>query len=135
MGTKVLLDYYNWLRSLSEEELISAWEDTTDEEEGYYTISEMAIADVNIPVRDVIEEKGLAEKVKEFDMRIIKMALKRGYAVGPGERYGGKEVSLKHWWWYLDLIAEKRYPAKLLPEHLKEIYLKEGGSSEETISG
>lgn len=71
----------------------------------------MAIADIDKPVRDVIEEKSLAEKVKEFDRRIIRMVLKRGYAIGLGERCGGKEVSLKRWWRYLNSVAESKYPA------------------------
>jgi len=120
-----LSGYYEYLRSLSDEELIEVW--------GYYTLDRKSVleatspwvSDVAIPIRDIIEERGLADKVIELDKNLIRYTLEIGDAFPPKERlYGEVNPPLEKWWWYLDLIAERQYPAELLPEALREVYVK-----------
>ncbi len=120
--------YYEILRKASEKDLIEDWDLATSLPESeqdivsaccYYT------AGVRLPVRDVIHEKRLDEKVKEYDVRLIKYVLKKGAEPAWERVLGEIEPPLKAWWWWLDKIAEGTYPSELLPEHLREVYDKE----------
>lgn len=57
---------------------------------------------------------------KKIDIKVIERAIKKGSNM-PYER---DYEDLRRWWWHLDKIAERTYPSELLPEHLREIYLK-----------
>lgn len=119
---KSLKNYYEWLRSLPEDELIQHWEVST----GDYIDDTVywATCDVRIPIRDIIEERGLAEKVKEMDKRLIRYVLENfEYIDVPEDDREALNPPLSRWWWYLDLISQKQYPAELLPEELREGYL------------
>jgi len=125
-----LAEYYEYLRSLSDKELIEHWEDYTLDRDYVLDAISYWSSDVAIPIRDIIEERGLAEKVKELDKNLIRYTLEIGSADPPRERiYGEVNPPLEKWWWYLDLIAERQYPAELLPPYLQEVYLKESEAS------
>lgn len=75
--------------------------------------------------RERIHQAGLDEDdtVKKADIELIKVVLKEG--ANPSDLFGDPEkYPLSHWWWHLDKIADKTFPAELLPAHLREIYLK-----------
>ncbi len=118
-----LSEYYEYLRSLSDEELIDSWEGYCIDEplDAIY----WATCDVVIPIRDIIEERGLSDKVVELDKALLKYVLKNSEIVNiPDERkYGEVNPPLEKWWWYLDMIAERTYPAELLPQALREVYV------------
>jgi len=120
-----LSEYYEYLRSLSDKELIEAWEDYTLNRESVLDAISYWSCDVAIPIRDIIEERGLADKVVELDKNLIRYTLEIGSVDVPPERlYGEVNPPLEKWWWYLDLIAERQYPAELLPEALRDVYKK-----------
>ena len=54
----------------------------------------------------------------EIDRQLIKQVLE--YGSDPS----GEEHPIDKWWWHLEKIAQRTYPASLLPEHLREIYEK-----------
>ena len=66
-----------------------------------------------------IHELGLDHMVKELDIKLLKGLKKFG---PPAYMEKDKNKPLEYWWWHLDKIATKEYPAELLPEHLREIY-------------
>ena len=70
--------------------------------------------------RDEIEEFGYSdnEEIKKLDQKLIKNTLRYGSTSGYNDK------PLKRWWWHLDKISQRTYPADLLPDHLKEIYIK-----------
>ncbi|MEN3039754.1 MAG: hypothetical protein ABDI07_11525 [Candidatus Kryptonium sp.] len=73
--------------------------------------------------RDELYRLGLDDdpEVKKLDLQLLK-GLKK---FGPPD-YNLEEQAqkpLKLWWWHLDKIYDKTYPAELLPEHLREFYL------------
>lgn len=84
-------------------------------------------APVWLSLRDEIAERGIdkEKEVIEIDKLAIKKALKKDLKIRVETPMGRDDEapSLTHWWWYLDLIAQGKYPLELLPEELKEIYL------------
>lgn len=82
-------------------------------------VQDMWMADDWLEVRDEIHQAGLDNhpKVVELDKNLIRLVIKKGAEKPETQK------PLKYWWWHLDKIAKKEYPAELLPEHLKEIYL------------
>ncbi len=112
-----LSEYY---KSRPYKEWIEDWELGIDEEDGqaffYHT------APTWLSIRDLIHEAGLDNhpKVIELDKKAIINAI-RNKADPPYDReYEG----LDRWWWHLDKIAEGTFPPELLPEHLRDTYLK-----------
>lgn len=82
------------------------------------------INDVWIGSRDKIHDLGLDNlpEVIKLDKQALKLVFKYGgmaYRVKPEEA-----KDKKRWWWHLDKIAEKKYPENLLPDHLRNIYIK-----------
>ncbi|RMA96994.1 hypothetical protein [Hydrogenothermus marinus] len=82
------------------------------------------INDVWIASRDKIHDLGLDNlpEVIKLDKQALKLVFKYGgmaYRVKPEEA-----KDQKRWWWHLDEIAEKKYPENLLPDHLRNIYIK-----------
>lgn len=126
-------ELYEYLRSLPDEELIEGWDWATDSEGGEIPSAVLDYtAGVKLPTRDVIQERGLEEKVKEYDIRLLKYVLKkRAYPLW--EKQSGEiNPPLSSWWWWLYEISKGEYPAELLPEYLRGIYqdwLKEKKSS------
>ncbi|MDW7999054.1 MAG: hypothetical protein RMI30_06350 [Thermodesulfovibrio sp.] len=112
--------------SKEERELIEKWEMAIDIEYFPSSIYYYHTASAWLMVRDEIEELGLGDlpEVKELDAEAIRRAIE--VQADPPMDRDEENPPLKRWWWYLDLIAEKRYPAELLPEYLREVYLKEG---------
>ncbi len=106
----------------SKEELIQSWVlDCQFPEDLLYWATSAAI----IETREEIDRLGLGEdeRVKKADTELIKVVLKEGS--DPSDLFGDPDkYPLSHWWWHLDKIAAKTYPAELLPEYLREIYLK-----------
>lgn len=103
-------------------ELIKEWQWATSPVFGNYSyVQDMHTADVWLEIRDRIKGAGLEQhpEVIKLDKQLIKRVLKHG-AEGS---YESQEHPLHHWWWHLDKIARKEYPAELLPEYLREIYL------------
>lgn len=74
-----------------------------------------------LDVRDKIEKLGLGTHpdVIKHDIELIKTAI----TWKTGGTYESEDHPLSYWWWHLDKIARKEYPAELLPEHLRKIYL------------
>jgi len=116
-------ELYEALRKESDEMLIEDWDMATDSEEGEIPHAVLDYtAGVWLPTRDVIHERGLDEKVKEYDIRLLKYVLKHG-AYPLWEKQSGKiDPPLSSWWWWLYEISEGEYPAELLPEYLRGIY-------------
>ena len=82
------------------------------------------VNDVEIKTRDKIHDLGLDNhpEVIKLEKQAIKYVLTE---VGASYRKKPPQAKDKtRWWWHLDEISEGKYPAELLPEHLKEIYLK-----------
>ncbi|MCS6875708.1 MAG: hypothetical protein NZ526_00385 [Aquificaceae bacterium] len=73
--------------------------------------------------RDKLHELGLDNdpRVIEIDKKLLE-GLKKYIPPDYSEKER-KDKPLERWWWHLDKIADKTYPAELLPEHLREIYL------------
>ena len=80
--------------------------------------------DVDIEVRDKIHDLGLDEnkEIKKLDKKALNLILKTGGIIYRKKPPQAKD--LKRWWWHLDKISQRTYPADLLPDHLKEIYIK-----------
>ncbi|MEJ5227196.1 hypothetical protein [Thermodesulfovibrio sp.] len=79
------------------------------------------IAHVWLPVRDeLFDAQVLDEEIKEIDKEAIKKAIKEN----SDRPYQRDHEELTRWWWHLEKIASGEYPAELLPEYLREIYLK-----------
>jgi hypothetical protein len=62
------------------------------------------------------------EEVKKADISLIKCVLK--YGADRPDSDDPEKYPLDHWWWHLDKIAKRTYPAELLPEHLRDLYLQ-----------
>jgi hypothetical protein len=109
------------------EDLIQQWQWATEPDPGY--AFDYDTAPVWLPVRDAIHEEGLDDdpRVKELDKQAILYAIKEGSDM-PMER---DYEDIRRWWWHLEKIARGQYPAELLPDYLREIYLKaqKGGFS------
>jgi|GEM_PF-684460 len=118
-----LLDSYS---DFTDEELIEDW--LLDCEPPATDPRYWAIALVYIERRHVIYLRGLEdrEEVKKADRWLIEATLKEGAdpVYSPYEDQDPEAYPLKFWWWHLHKIGEKTYPPELLPEHLREIYLK-----------
>lgn len=83
----------------------------------YYATSDL------LEVRKKIKDHGLEEdkRVREADIALLRHILQKG---SDTPMWRPEEAPLQDWWWYLDKIALRQYPADLLPEYLAEIYLK-----------
>ncbi|MDI6865773.1 hypothetical protein [Thermodesulfovibrio yellowstonii] len=74
-----------------------------------------------LPVRDSLFEAGVLDgEIMEID----KMAIQKAVKEGSDRPYRRDHEDLTRWWWHLEKIASGQYPVELLPEYLKEIYLK-----------
>lgn len=82
------------------------------------------INDVEIKVRDKIHDLGLDEnkEVIKLDKKALKLILEIGGIIYKEKSPQAKDK--KRWWWHLDEIAQGTYPSDLLPDYLREIYLK-----------
>ena len=109
------------LESFSDRELIEDW--LEDCREGF-SLTYYATASALLLTRESIHLRRLEDKeeVKKADKALIEYVLKEGSQ--PPDSDDPEKYPLDHWWWHLDRIAERTYPADLLPEHLREIYLK-----------
>jgi len=120
-GGEVLkeMDYF---KSYSNEELVEDW--VSECEPPAFDARWYPTADVPLAIRESIHIRKLEdrEEVKKADISSIKCVLKDG-ADRP-DSDDPEKYHFDHWWWHLDKIADKTYPADLLPEHLREIYLK-----------
>jgi len=107
--------------SESSKKLIEEWRMAVESERNF--AFEYYSAPAWLVVRDKIAERGL-DKEKEV-IEIDKKAIKKAIMVQAEAPMGRDDEAppLTHWWWYLDLIAQGKYPLELLPEELKEIYL------------
>lgn len=74
-----------------------------------------------LPIRDrLYDAQALDGEIIEIDKKAIIKAIKEG----SDRPYQRDYEELTRWWWYLEKITSGEYPAELLPEYLKEIYLK-----------
>lgn len=74
-----------------------------------------------LPIRDRLSDAQLLdEEIMEIDKKAIMKALKEV----SDRAYQRDYEELTRWWWHLEKIASSEYPAELLPEYLREIYLK-----------
>ncbi|QER41877.1 hypothetical protein F1847_03610 [Thermodesulfobacterium sp. TA1] len=107
------------------EDVLSDWERIVYDEEYVY---KLCYDDYEAPLflsRDEIHKRGLDNhpRVVEADKALLRYALENRCI----EPYDYDEHDLKEWWWHLDKLSKRIYPAELLPEHLREFYLKSGG--------
>ncbi|GAQ95508.1 hypothetical protein TAGGR_2403 [Thermodesulfovibrio aggregans] len=104
------------------EELLRDWERAIDPEEDMDYAFFYHTAPAWLVVRDRIHELGLDEdeRVKELDKKAIINAIKSDADMPHQRDY----EDLKRWWWHFEKIADGSYPAELLPEHLREVYVK-----------
>jgi len=74
-----------------------------------------------LPIRDRLSEaQAFDDEIMEIDRQAIIKAVK----VDSDRPYQRDYEELTRWWWHLEKIASGEYPAELLPEYLREIYLK-----------
>ena len=99
-------------------ELIEDWKFAVGDK-SYSPARDPWMSEVWNETRDEIEKLGYSdnEEIKKLDQKLIKDTLK----YGAGSGYDDKP--LKRWWWHLYEISERTYPAELLPDYLKKIYL------------
>jgi hypothetical protein len=120
-GGKALkeMDYFE---SYSDERLIKDW--VSECEPPAFDARWYPTADVPLAIRESIYIRKLEDRqdVKEADIFLIECVLKDG--ADPPDADDPEKYPPFHWWWHLDKIADKTYPADLLPEHLKEIYTR-----------
>jgi len=120
-GGKALkeMDYFE---SYSDERLIKDW--VSECEPPAFDARWYPTADVPLAIRESIYIRKLEDRqdVKEADIFLIECVLKDG--ADPPDTDDPEKYPPFHWWWHLDKIADKTYPADLLPEHLKEIYTR-----------
>jgi len=69
--------------------------------------------------REKIGNERISEKVKEIDQEVIANIKNL-----PDYWKDNEAEPLEKWWWHLRKIKEGTYPAHLLPEYLREMYLK-----------
>jgi len=102
------------------DDLINSW--ASDCKDDPFKLTYYATSDL-LDTRELIYILELEEdqRVKEADRALFEYILENGADTA---MWKPDEASLDKWWWYLDKIAEKSYPAELLPEYLREIYLK-----------
>ena len=116
------LEERDLFKSYSDEELVEGWvlycEPPAFDLRWYGTSAALLERRQSIYLRK-LEDR---QDVKEADISLIKCVLEEG--AWPPDSDDPEKYPLDHWWWHLDRIAERTYPADLLPEHLKEIYLK-----------
>jgi len=118
-------------------DLLERWKDKGDEDliKGWVLDCEPPAWDLRyygtsaalLDAREVIHQRGLEgrKEVIEADISLIKSILgDEPQYTWPPDSDDPEKYPLDHWWWHLDRIAERTYPADLLPEHLREIYLK-----------
>ena len=117
----------NLLSKKEIKELIDDWEfvlsySPQGSDSPFICLIDPNVNDVEIKVRDKIHELGLDddERVKKLDQKAIKYVLEVLPATYREKPPQAKD--LKRWWWHLDKIALREYPAQLLPEHLRKIY-------------
>ncbi|AIH04202.1 hypothetical protein [Thermodesulfobacterium commune] len=84
-----------------------------------------ASAPALLETREEIHQQGLddEEDVQIADLMLIEVVLQKG--ADPSDLFDDpQKYPFDHWWWHLDKIGEKTYPAQLLPEYLRNIYLR-----------
>ena len=89
----------------------------------YKVLVDPDVNDVELKTRDEIHDLGLDNhpEVIKLDKQAIRYVLTE---VGASYRKKPQQAKdLKRWWWHLDEIAQRTYPADLLPNYLREIYL------------
>jgi len=110
---KELIEDWNWVVNGSVQNPNDPW---------YKVIIDDDVNDVEIKVRDKIHDLGLDEnpEIIRLDKKALKYVLEMGaaYRIKPPQA-----KDKKRWWWHLDEIAQRTYPADLLPDYLREIYL------------
>ncbi len=107
------------------DELIEDWEwNATVNELSFPGVTCYHFAATLLVIRDEIEELGLSNdpRVMEIDKRLIEYVVQHGS--DPPYEAEPKEYPIEKWWWHLEEIGKKRYPAELFPPHLREIYEK-----------
>lgn len=114
------LDLYRALEEEGLERAIESWKLFAESPELW--ISCHYDSEVILPIREFIARKGADDRVRQEDIAVFKKALE--LEADPYYFEEGEEYPLSHWWFYLDRISERTYPAELLPEYLREIYLK-----------
>jgi len=62
----------------------------------------------------------LTPEIEELDRIVIEEALDGSLDWLPDD----DTKPLEKWWWHLPKIARREYPAELLPDYLREIYLR-----------
>jgi len=69
--------------------------------------------------REEILSRGLEAEAREVDTFVL------SHLDGLPEIWEDDDTKpLEKWWWHLGKIARREYPAELLPEHLREVYLR-----------
>jgi len=120
-GGKALkeMDYFE---SYSDEKLIKDW--VSECEPPAFDARWYPTAAVPLAIRESIYIRKLEdrEEVKKADISLIKCVLK--YGADRPDSDDPEKYPLDHWWWHLDKIAKRTYPAELLPEHLRDLYLQ-----------
>jgi len=107
------------LQRSSSSKLIKDWAIAVGYEGNFPFVLDQWTADVWLPVRDEIEEKGLVnDEVKRLDRFLIRTVLKSAPEVLPG--IPSEEKPLEKWWWHLFEIAKGEYPEELLPGYLQK---------------
>lgn len=69
----------------------------------------------------VNELPALSQEVRELDEIVIEATQVNDY-INPGLLEDDASQPLEHWWWHLGKLRVGSYPARLLPDHLREIY-------------
>ena len=70
----------------------------------------------------VNELPALSQEVRELDEIVIEATQVNDY-INPGLLEDDPRQPLTHWWWHLGKLRNRTYPASLLPEHLRAVYL------------
>jgi hypothetical protein len=68
------------------------------------------------------EAQALSQEVRELDEIVIEATQVNDY-INPGLLEDDPRQPLAHWWWHLGKLRNRTYPASLLPEHLRAVYL------------
>ncbi len=80
--------------------------------------------DVLIQHRDRIKGFGLEDtkEVKKLDMKLLDLIWWKYPGIVKYKPNSRQEKPLEQWWWYLDQIDNRTYPADLLPKYLLKAY-------------